>query len=57
MSMGLIVELRVDLYLYVVEGITFTDSTEDFEKQFTKSTFAVVDKIDVSAYDVSSPCP
>ncbi|KAH7007636.1 hypothetical protein EDB80DRAFT_718921 [Ilyonectria destructans] len=41
-----------DLYLYVVEGITFTDSIAEFEKQFTKSTFAVVDKIDVSAYDL-----
>ncbi|KAH8663768.1 hypothetical protein BGZ61DRAFT_593301 [Ilyonectria robusta] len=41
-----------DLYLYVVEGITFTDSTAEFEKQFTKSTFAVVDKIDISAYDL-----
>ncbi|GJN76023.1 hypothetical protein PLICBS_010134 [Purpureocillium lilacinum] len=39
-----------DLYLYVVEGIKFIDSTETFEKQFTKSTFATVDKIDPSAY-------
>ncbi|PWI64472.1 hypothetical protein PCL_09627 [Purpureocillium lilacinum] len=39
-----------DLYLYVVEGIKFIDSTESFEKQFTKSTFATVDKIDPSAY-------
>ncbi|KAH7140034.1 hypothetical protein B0J13DRAFT_639302 [Dactylonectria estremocensis] len=41
-----------DLYLYVVEGINFTDSTEDFEKEFTKSTFSVVDKIDASAYNL-----
>jgi len=41
-----------DLYLYVVEGIKFTDSTENFEKDFSKSTFAVVDKIDASAYNL-----
>lgn len=39
--------------MYVVEGIKFIDSTETFEKQFTKSTFATVDKIDPSAYTVS----
>lgn len=39
--------------MYVVEGIKFIDSTETFEKQFTKSTFATVDKIDSSAYSVS----
>ncbi|KAI2467791.1 hypothetical protein F4781DRAFT_297508 [Annulohypoxylon bovei var. microspora] len=41
-----------DLYLYVVEGIKFTDSTDSFEKEFTRSTFAVVDKIDASAYNL-----
>lgn len=43
-----------DLYLYVVEGIKFTSSTVDFEKEIKKSTFSVVDKIDSSAYAVSS---
>ena len=45
---------RVDLYLYVVEGITYTDSKDKFESEFNKSTFATVDKIDPNAYGVST---
>ncbi|KAH6615980.1 hypothetical protein B0J18DRAFT_413298 [Chaetomium sp. MPI-SDFR-AT-0129] len=41
-----------DLYLYVVEGIKLCSSKEEFEKTFKKSTFAVVDKIDTSAYNL-----
>jgi hypothetical protein len=45
------------LYLYIVEGIKFTDTREAFEKEFSKSTFATVDKIDATAYGASDPFP
>jgi len=41
-----------DIYLYVVEGIKLCSSKEEFEKTFKKSTFAVVDAIDTSAYNL-----
>ncbi|KAI8625821.1 hypothetical protein F5Y19DRAFT_448904 [Xylariaceae sp. FL1651] len=40
-----------DLYLYVSEGIKFTDTKEQFEKDFTKKVFATVNDIDPQAYD------
>lgn len=42
------------MYLYVVEGITYTDSKDKFESEFSRSTFATVDKIDANAYIVST---
>ncbi|KAI0097176.1 hypothetical protein GGR51DRAFT_566723 [Nemania sp. FL0031] len=40
-----------DIYLYVVEGIKFISSKDEFEKTFPKSAFATVNIIDGIAYN------
>lgn len=50
--MFVIVDFREDLYIYVVHGSALPDSTESFENEYKRSSFAAIDAIDASAYVV-----